>query len=152
MPPTAPKPAEIAVFVATIAKRTSVAPRVEAALNSNQPKSRMNVPSRAIGMLCAASVHGSRSREVHVPEAEVHAVAELGEPPATPRPGAEQREVDRATEDGPQHEALPLPPLCHRARRDGRGRVHERVHVQEERRRRRAQCRVLTDPTERSEE
>ena len=45
----APNAAAMAVFVATTAKRTSVAAKVEAALKPNQPNSRMNVPSIAIG-------------------------------------------------------------------------------------------------------
>ena len=54
----APNAAAIAVFTATTAKRTSVAANVDAALKPNQPNSRMNVPSIAIGMLCAASARG----------------------------------------------------------------------------------------------
>ena len=46
----APKAAARAVFRATTAKRTSVTAKVEAALKPNQPNSRMNVPSMAIGM------------------------------------------------------------------------------------------------------
>ena len=47
---TAPKAPAIAVLVATTANWTSVAANVEAALKPNQPNSRMNVPSMAIGM------------------------------------------------------------------------------------------------------
>ena len=57
-PIVAPNAAAIAVLAATTAKRTSVAANVDAALKPNQPNSRMNVPSIAIGMLCAASVRG----------------------------------------------------------------------------------------------
>ena len=46
----APKAPAIAVFVATVANCTSSAENVEAALKPNQPNSRMNVPSMAIGM------------------------------------------------------------------------------------------------------
>src|SRR5262245_19757624 len=46
---TAPKAAASAVLVATTANWTSVAARVEAALNPNQPNSRMKQPSMAIG-------------------------------------------------------------------------------------------------------
>src|SRR5262245_63534991 len=46
---TAPKAAAIAVLVATTANWTSVAASVEAALNPNQPNSRMKQPSIAIG-------------------------------------------------------------------------------------------------------
>ena len=46
----APKAPAIAVLVATMANCTSVAANVEAALKPNQPNSRMNVPSMAIGM------------------------------------------------------------------------------------------------------
>ena len=54
----APNAAAIAVFTATTVKRRSVAANVDAALNPNHPNSRMNVPSIAIGMLCAASARG----------------------------------------------------------------------------------------------
>ena len=50
MPVQAPKAAAMAVFVATRANRVSVAAKVDAALNPNQPNSRMNVPAMAIGM------------------------------------------------------------------------------------------------------
>ncbi len=50
MAATAPKAPAIAVFVATTANCTSVAAKVDAALKPNQPNSRMNVPSMAIGM------------------------------------------------------------------------------------------------------
>ena len=50
MSATAPKAAARAVFRATTAKRVSVTANVEAALKPNQPNSRMNVPSMAIGM------------------------------------------------------------------------------------------------------
>ena len=46
----APKAPAMAVFVATTANWMSVAAKVEAALKPNQPNSRMNVPSMAIGM------------------------------------------------------------------------------------------------------
>jgi hypothetical protein len=45
-----PKAPAMAVFVATTANCTSVDANVEAALKPNQPNSRMNVPSIAIGM------------------------------------------------------------------------------------------------------
>ena len=47
---SAPKAPAIAVLAATTANWTSVAAKVEAALKPNQPNSRMNVPSIAIGM------------------------------------------------------------------------------------------------------
>src|SRR5919109_5233294 len=47
---TAPKAPAMAVLAATTVKRWSVAANVEAALKPNQPNSRMNVPSMAIGM------------------------------------------------------------------------------------------------------
>ena len=59
-------------------------------------------------------------------------VAELGQPAAAPRPRTEDRVVDRAAEEAPTHERLPLPPFRHGAGGDGRHRVHERDHVQEE--------------------
>jgi len=46
----APKAAARAVFRATMARAASVAAKVEAALKPNQPNSRMNVPSMAMGM------------------------------------------------------------------------------------------------------
>src|SRR5829696_90957 len=46
---TAPKAPAIAVFAATTANWTSVAASVDAALNPNQPNSRMKQPSMAIG-------------------------------------------------------------------------------------------------------
>ena len=54
----APNAAAIAVLVATVANCTSDEANVDAALNPNQPNSRMNVPSNAIGMWWAASVRG----------------------------------------------------------------------------------------------
>ena len=60
----APNAAAIAVFTATTVKRRSVAANVDAALKPNQPNSRMNVPSIAIGMLCA----GKRTRLAVGPE------------------------------------------------------------------------------------
>ena len=50
IPTVAPNAPAIAVFVATVANWTSVAASVDAALKPNQPNSRMNVPSIAIGM------------------------------------------------------------------------------------------------------
>src|SRR5947209_20245299 len=47
---TDPKAPAMAVLAATTANRVSVAAKVDAALNPNQPKSRMKVPSMAIGM------------------------------------------------------------------------------------------------------
>ena len=58
MAATAPKAAAMAVLAATTPKRMSVTDNVEAALKPNQPNSRMNVPSMAIGMWWAASVRG----------------------------------------------------------------------------------------------
>ena len=100
----------MAVFTATTVKRRSVAANVDAALKPNHPNSRMNVPSIAIGMLCAANtrglpsapylpmrgpsttragqrrdtahgVHHAGAGEVDVAEAEVQAVAELASQP-----------------------------------------------------------------------
>ena len=51
----------MAVFVATTANCTSVAAKVEAALKPNQPNSRMNVPSMAIGMWWPGIVFGEPS-------------------------------------------------------------------------------------------
>src|SRR4051794_4678915 len=47
---TAPNAPAIAVLAATVANWMSVAANVDAALKPNQPNSRMNVPSIAIGM------------------------------------------------------------------------------------------------------
>src|SRR6185436_11004752 len=58
MATTAPKAPASAVLTATTANRLSVAESVDAALKPNHPNSRMNVPSIAIGMWCAASVLG----------------------------------------------------------------------------------------------
>ena len=55
---TAPNAPAIAVLTATTANRLSVAESVDAALKPNHPNSRMNVPSIAIGMWCAASTRG----------------------------------------------------------------------------------------------
>ena len=80
-------------------------------------------------------VHHAGAGEVDVAEAEVEVVAELAEPAAAPGPATEDRVVERAAEQAPADERLPLPPLGHRAGRDGGRRVHERDHVEEERRR-----------------
>lgn len=102
---TAPKAPAVAVLAATTAKRGSVAAKVEAALNPNQPNSRMNVPSIAIGLVTrqragrpvggeladagadhdrtgerrhpAHGVHDTRAREVDVALAEAERVAQL---------------------------------------------------------------------------
>ena len=58
MPVLAPKAAASAVFTATRARRVSVAAKVDAALNPNQPNSRMNVPSIAIGMWWPGNARG----------------------------------------------------------------------------------------------
>ena len=50
MAAVAPKAAASAVFSATMANWTSLDANVDAALNPNQPNSRMNVPSMAMGM------------------------------------------------------------------------------------------------------
>ena len=147
--------------LATIANWMSVAASVDAALKPNQPNNRMKQPSIAIGMWwpgkrvrravlvelaearaehqragqrrdTAHGVHDAGAGEVHVAEPEVHAVAELAQPAATPRPGAEQRVVDGAAEQAPTDERLPLPPLGHGAGRDRGGGVHEGDHVEEE--------------------
>jgi hypothetical protein len=91
------------------------------------------------------------SGEVHVAEAEVQAVAELVQPTAAPRPRTEDRVVDRADEEAPADERLPLPPLGHRPGGDGRGRVHERDHVEEEGSGGCTERGVLSDPAEVSE-
>ena len=57
----APKAAAMAVLVATTANWTSVTAKVEAALKPNQPNSRMNVPSIAIGMWWPGMVFGEPS-------------------------------------------------------------------------------------------
>ena len=54
----APNAPAIAVFVATMTNCTSVAANVDAALKPNQPNSRMNVPSIAIGMWWPGSARG----------------------------------------------------------------------------------------------
>ena len=157
----APNAAAMAVLVAMTPNRMSVAASVDAALKPNQPNSRMNVPSMAIGMWWAGErawlavlavladarsehertgeggdaahgVHDAGAGEVDVAEAGVDALAEAGQPAAAPRPRAEQRVVDRAAEQAPADERLPLPPLGHGARRDGGGGVHEGHHVEEE--------------------
>ncbi len=89
-------------------------------------------------------VHHTRTGEVDVAEAEVPAVAELRQPAAAPGPPTEDRVVEGAAEEAPAHERLPLPPLGHGTGRDGRGRVHEGDHVEEERRHRDA----VRDPGE----
>ena len=159
---TAPNAAAIAVFVATVAKRTSVDREgrrgVEAEPAEQQDEAtehrHRDVVTRqraglAVGPVLADAgtehertgqrrgttdrVHHAGAGEVDVAEAEVGGVAELGEPAAAPGPGAEQRVVDGAAEEAPPDERLPLPPLGHRAGRDGGDRVHERHHVEEER-------------------
>ena len=153
----------MAVFVATTAKRTSVAAKVDAALKPNQPNSRMNVAEHrhrdvvtrqrarlaVLVRTCRCEDRARarrpvpRRRRPRAPRRSRRSrrsrgrassgVAELGEPAAAPGPGAEQRVVDGAAEEAPPDERLPLPPLGHRAGRDGRHRVHERHHVEEER-------------------
>ena len=59
---TDPKAPAMAVFVATTANCTSVAASVEAALKPNQPNSRMNVPSMAMGMWWPGMALGVPSR------------------------------------------------------------------------------------------
>ena len=54
----APNAPAIAVFVATTANCTSEDENVDAALKPNQPNSRMNVPSMAIGMWCPGRARG----------------------------------------------------------------------------------------------
>ena len=54
----APKAPAMAVLVATTANWTSVEANVDAALNPNQPNSRMNVPSMAIGMWWPGNARG----------------------------------------------------------------------------------------------
>ncbi len=81
----------------------------------------------------AHRVDDARACEVDVAEAELEVVAELAEPAAAPGPPTEQRVVERAAEQAPADERLPLPALGHRAGRDRRRRVHEGDHVQEER-------------------
>ena len=158
---TAPKAPAIAVLAATVANWTSVAAKVEAALKPNQPNSRMNVPSIAIGMWwpgmalavpsllnlpmrgpstmapasaghAADGVHDAGAGEVDVADAEVHGVPGLGEPAAAPGPRREQRVVDGAAEEAPPDEGVPLPPLGHGAGRDRGDGVHEGHHVEEE--------------------
>ena len=143
----APKAAAIAVFTATTVKRRSVAESVDAALNPNHPKSRMNVPQHrhrdavrrqgarlAVGTVlpdastehhgtgetgdATHGMHHSGSREVDVAEPEIDVVPELAEPTATPGPTTEDRVVEGATEQAPADERLPLPPLGHCAGRD----------------------------------
>ena len=80
----------------------------------------------------AHGVHDAGAGEVDVADAQVSRVPQLVEPAAAPCPGAEQRVVEATAEEAPHHEALPLPPLGHGPRRDGRGGVHERDHVKEE--------------------
>ena len=79
-------------------------------------------------------VHDAGAGEVDVAVAHARGLTELGEPAAAPRPRREQRVVDGAAEQAPADERVPLPPLGHGAGRDRRRRVHERDHVQEERR------------------
>ena len=76
-------------------------------------------------------VYDAGAREVDVSVAEARARAEFGEPSPTPGPRTEQRVVDRAAEESPHDEVVPLPAFGHRAGRDRRGRVHERGHVEE---------------------
>ena len=157
----APKAPAMAVFVATTANCTSVAANVDAALKPNQPNSRMNVPSRAIGMWwpgnarglpsaselarCAAprtrapasrraadGVDDTAAGEVDVSGTEAHRVPRLRQPAAAPRPRREQRVVDGAAEQAPDDEAAPLPPLGHRPGRDRGDGVHEGDHVEEQ--------------------
>ena len=113
----APKAPAIAVLVATTANCTSVAANVEAALKPNQPNSRMNVPSIAIGMWwpaivarlavgveladawsederagergdAADGVHDAGAGEVDVAGTEAHRVPGLRQPATAPRPRA----------------------------------------------------------------
>ncbi len=84
----------------------------------------------------AHHVHDAGTGEVDVAVTHARRLTELGEPAAAPRPRREQRVVDGAAEEAPTHERVPLPPLGHGAGRDGRRRVHEGDHVEEERGRR----------------
>ena len=157
----APKAAAIAVSVATIANWTSVAAKrrggVEAEPAEQQDEraqhghgdvmTRQRPGLAVLAELADASAehdgtgqggeaaHGvddAGTGEVDVAEAEADAVTELGQPAAAPGQAGEQRVVERAAEQTPHDEALPLPPLRHRPRRDrGRG-VHEGHHVEEE--------------------
>ena len=79
------------------------------------------------------SVNHAGTSEVDVAIAPVQRVPELGEPAATPGPCTEQRVVDGAAEQAPDHERLELPALSHRPGRDGGRGVHEGHHVEEER-------------------
>ncbi len=95
------------------------------------------------GRNSTGGMHDAGAGEVHVAEAELHRVAELAEPPATPGPRTEQRVVDRPAEKAPADERLPVPALGHRARGDRGRRVHERHHVEEEGHQRRGVLRPL---------
>ena len=159
----APNAAAIAVFTATTVKRRSVAESVDRGIEpepAEQQDERAQHRHRdavrgqrsrlAVGAVLADAgtehdragqagdathrVHHTGAGEVDVAEPEVDVVAELAEPTATPGPPTEDRVVERAAEQAPADERLPLPPLGHRAGRDGRGGVHERDHVEEERR------------------
>ena len=77
-------------------------------------------------------VDDARPRKVDVTETEVRAHAELGQPAAAPGPAAEDRVIERAAEQAPADERLPLPPLGHRSGGNRGGGVHERHHVKEE--------------------
>ena len=101
----------------------------------------MRGPSTSAPARAGETTHGvdhARAGEVDVAEAEVQAVAELAEPAAAPGPRTEDRVVERAAEQAPADERLPLPALGHGPGGDrGRG-VHEGDHVEEERHRGRA--------------
>ncbi len=84
------------------------------------------------GSRAADGVDDARAGEVDVAGAEVHRVPRLRQPAATPRPRREQRVVEGAAEEAPDHEAAPLPPLGHRPGGDRRHGVHEGDHVDEQ--------------------
>src|ERR1051325_12028584 len=64
--------------------------------------------------------------------AEAEAIAELREPAAAPHPSAEDRIDEGADQHRENTEALEVPSLGTRAGDDGRRRVHEDHHEQEQ--------------------
>ena len=173
----APKAPAIAVFVATMANCTSVAANVEAALKPNQPNSRMNVPSMAIGMWWPGMRAGlavlgrtcrcggrarwrrraRRRRRRRAPRRSRRSRRSRRRGSSCPRswrasrrPRSTPRTAGSrcAPQKRPQiDEAAPLPALGHRPGRD-RGRgVHEGHHVEEEAEQRRRDAVAATAPS-----
>ena len=81
----------------------------------------------------AHHMHHGRAGKIHVPVTQAEVGAELRQPSATPNPVGEYRIHQHRHEETENHEGGKLPPLRHRARWDGCGRIHEHHLKQEER-------------------